>query len=505
MSNFRSGRPGNFSLLADVGAKKQREEFPFPHAVIFPLPATAEVLLAQGLLLMSPLPMRVLVVEDDAAMREVLETRLESWGCNVRSAGTAKAALAEMERDACDVVLSDLVLPDSTGLDLLPGLQRAAADQSVPCTVILMTAYGTIDTAVDGMKRGARDYLTKPLDYVALRKLLDEIGRERAPTAPMAAPRASGARLGELVGGSSAQLKLYRLMRRVAASDATVLIIGESGTGKELVARTVHGLGERRANPFVAVNSAAIPETLMEAELFGHERGAFTGAVTGRPGLFEQANGGTLFLDEITEMALPLQTKLLRVLEERRVRPLGGQREVVLDVRVIAATNRDPQKAVEEGRLRLDLFYRLNVFQVPVAPLRERADDIPELARHLIAELRDAEPGDDVIEADALERLVGHRWPGNVRELRNVLERAVIMAGDRPVRADDLPPLEQAAQPEPPRGIVLPHRVTSAEAERILILETLRQTDNNKAEAARRLGLDVKTIRNKLKAFSKGP
>ena len=299
-------------------------------------------------------------------------------------------------------------------------------------------------------------------------------------------------------------------IRAAATGDAPVLIVGESGTGKELVARTIVQLSARANRPLVVVNAAAIPESLVESELFGAEKGAFTGATQVRIGLFEQANGGSLFLDEVTEMPMALQPKLLRTLEDGRIRRLGGRTEIACDVRVIAATNRNPTEAVERGALRHDLIYRLDVLRIDVPPLRERLADLPALAAHFLADCaqRYGAPV-PALGADALAALAAHHWPGNIRELRNVLERAYVLATPGPISAAHLdvgqdagaPRVEAGAPEASPHGIVIPHGLTLADAERILVLETLKKTGNNKAEAARRLGLDVKTIRNKLKGF----
>jgi DNA-binding NtrC family response regulator len=306
---------------------------------------------------------------------------------------------------------------------------------------------------------------------------------------------------GSFVGNSRRMHEVYQVLESLAATDAAAIITGESGTGKELAARAIHERSARARGPFVAINAAAIPETLMESEIFGHEKGAFTGAVGMRQGCFELANHGTLFLDEIAEMPLTLQPKLLRVLEDGRVRRLGGAHEIALDVRLIAATNRDPQDAVRKGVLREDLFYRLNVFHVVLPPLRERKEDLPSLAQHFIGELNARHHTAVVaVRPEALERLKSYRWPGNVRELRNVLERAVILAKGEWIEVSHLPPYLRDGDggSRPP---LLLEASTAADAERELILKTLEQTGNNKAEAARRLGLDVKTIRNKLKAY----
>jgi DNA-binding NtrC family response regulator len=383
-------------------------------------------------------------------------------------------------------------------------------------TILLITAYGTIDVAVQAIKSGAADFLTKPLDYVALRRFIDAIeARLRANSDSGVAepdpPRGPEPGLDGMVGTSDALLRMQAWIRAAASSDAPVLVVGESGSGKELVARSLHRLSARARGPFVPVNAAVIPEGLAEGELFGVERGAFTGAITARMGLFEHANHGTLFLDEITEMSPGLQAKLLRVLEDGKIRRVGGRDELRCDVRLIAATNRDPMAAVLDGHLRHDLRYRLDVLRVDVPPLRERKEDLPLLAAHFLREL--AGGGDrpaSRLDQDALAVLHAHDWPGNIRELRNVVERAYTRAQSGVITPAQLDLAGSGTKihihAEFSHGIVLPHGVTAADAERIVILETLKATGNNKAEAARRLGLDVKTIRNKLKAFElEGP
>lgn len=446
-------------------------------------------------------------------MREVLQVRLEQWGFPVRTASTVQRARDLVASFEPHVVISDLVLPDATGLALLEALRGEDASR----TVLLITAYGTIDTAVQAIKLGAADFLTKPLDYVALRKRLEHMDQALTTEPPGPdAPRPQGesalaserAHQRGTVGRSDAWRRLQAQLDVAARSTAPVLVVGESGSGKELVARTIHERSLRRSRPFVPINAAAVPENLVEGEFFGYERGAFTGANQARPGLFEQAHAGTLFLDEVTEMPLQLQPKLLRVLEDGRVRRLGGRAEMICDVRVVSATNRDPVHAADAGRFRHDLLYRLDVLRVEVPALRERKEDIPLLATHFLEECerRDGRPA-PTLAPSAVERLLVHDWPGNVRELRNVMERVFASGRDETLTAEALDlhwngPNGQSTASEPrPFGIVIPHGVTAAEAERILILETLKATGNNKAETARKLGLDVKTVRNKLKAF----
>ncbi len=446
---------------------------------------------------------RILVVDDEAALRDILITRLEHWGYECHGAADVAAAERALESFDPDLVLSDIRMPRVTGLELLRRL-RSGKRHRLP--VVMMTAHGTIDDAVEAMKHGAVDFLTKPLDDHRLRSVLDTIVEDLARSRAIRALEqdlATSMGIGGLVGASPAMRKLYELIELVAGSDASALITGESGTGKEVVARAIHELSARRDGPFVGLNAAAIPETLIESELFGHDRGAFTGAVRSRAGAFEQANGGTLFLDELAEMPVFLQPKLLRILEERTVRRLGGDREVTLDVRVLAATNYSPLAAMEEGKLRDDLFYRLNVFELRVPPLRERPDDLPLLGHHFVRELS-RKHGADVygLRETTLELLQAYRWPGNVRELRNLIERAVIVAREGWLEPSHFPAYisRQPHRADEP-VVLLPVGISAAEAEKRLLLKTLEHVGYNKAEAARQLGIDVKTVRNRLKAF----
>ena len=444
---------------------------------------------------------RVLVVDDEAAMREILAQRLESWGYQVLLAPDAETASAMAEGEDPQVVISDVVLPGTTGIELLPRLKAGRPERPV----ILITAHGSIDDAVEAMKRGALDFLTKPLDYESLRATLEDVRRRIEAsrlTRDLQATLASSPGPGGLVGVSEAIRNVFALIHSVATSDATVLLVGETGTGKELAARAIHDLSERRQGPFVALNAAAIPDTLIESELFGHEKGSFTGANRTHAGCFERADGGTLFLDEIAEMPVDVQPKLLRVLEQGAVRRVGGAAELPFSVRLVAATNRDPERAVAEGTLRQDLYYRINVFPIHLPPLRQRKEDILLLAQHFI-ELFNAKHSMNVVGFTdaAKERLLAHEWTGNVRELRNVIERATILARGGWLEESHLPPLVRLRRPLPADGVVLPADATVEEAERVLILETLDRVGQNKAEAARRLGVDVKTIRNKLRRY----
>ena len=451
---------------------------------------------------MDDVRLNVLVVDDEPALREVLSLRIEDWGHDVRAVADAADAEREIDRSRPDIVLCDLVLPGSSGMELLKRIKR----QDAKLPIVMMTAHGNIDGAVEAMKAGAADFLTKPLDHNALFALLTVLAEEhRAARQSRTLNERLDGRVGAMVGQSRVMRAFSRTIESLAGSDASAILTGESGTGKEVAARTIHTLSSRADKPFVAINAAAIPEGLVESEVFGHEQGAFTGATRSRPGVFELANGGTLFLDEIAEMPIALQPKLLRVLEDGQARRLGGSRDVKFDVRVLAATNRPPAQAIREGRLREDLYYRLSVFELTLPPLRERPDDIALLAQHFVREMsKKHQVGVEGIGDAAREMLERHAWPGNVRELRNVIERATIVARSGWVEPRHLPPYLQVLREGASPTLVLPAGTTLAEAERLLILQTLERVGNNKAEAARQLGLDVKTIRNKLRAYGLG-
>ena len=426
---------------------------------------------------------------------------LQSWGYEALQAGNAAEAMYLVEKQEPDIVISDVVMPETSGLELLRTLK--AGDSHRP--VLLMTAQGSIDNAVEAMKLGARDFLTKPLtDLPKLKALLDDAEREleMRRKAKRLTARAEEEDAGDFVGSSKAIREVFQLIESVAQRDVSVMITGESGTGKEVVARAIHRMSRRETKPFIAINAAAIPESLIESELFGHERGAFTGAVATRQGVFEQANGGTLLIDEIAEMPMALQPKLLRVLADGKVRRLGGTYEFEFDVRVLAATNRDPLKAIEDGKLREDLYYRLNVVPIGLPPLRDRAEDVPLLVQHFINEFNSKhrlqiEGASD----EAMAMLKAYHWPGNVRELRNVIERSVVLAKGDWIEEKDLPPYVRDPSLRPEKLVFSVGETTVADAERELIMKTLERAGNNKAEAARQLGVDVKTIYNKLKSY----
>jgi len=446
---------------------------------------------------------KVLIIDDDRTMTETLELRLQDWNYDTRNAHNGEQGQVLADSYNPDIVITDVVMPEVSGLELLRKLKAGNAARPV----ILITAQASVDMAVDAIKHGAQDFLTKPIDYQKLSAMLDATKddielREKSQRMSHRLER-SGGDFGGLVGNSSKMREVFTLIEQVGSGDTSVIITGESGTGKELVARNVHRLSRRKDKPFVAINAAAIPETLIESELFGHEKGAFTGAVTSRSGCLEQADGGALFLDEIAEMPIAMQPKLLRVLEDRRVRRLGGKHEHAFDVRIISATNVDPQTAVREGKLREDLYYRLNVFTINVPALRSRREDIPLIAQSFIREFNKKHGTEvDAIREEPLKMLSEYPWPGNVRELRNVIERGVILARGSWIETPHLPAYVQSRDSVSSERITLPLGVSLADAERELILQTLKQTGDNKTEAARQLRIDVKTIRNRLRNYN---
>jgi DNA-binding NtrC family response regulator len=442
---------------------------------------------------------RVLIVEDDSAARIGLEQLVKNWGFIAEAAADGEEALEKVTTFRPAIVITDLVMPRMDGLALLRALQQQGAD----VTTLLLTAQGTVETAVEAMKEGAYDYLTKPIDLQRLKILLDKIVERletmREVKALRRQLRESGT-FGSLIGNGTEMRKIYSIVEQAAPTGASVLITGESGTGKELVAQTIHHLSPRATFPFVAINCAAIPETLLESEIFGHEKGAFTGAADRRQGCFELADRGTLFLDEIGEMTPATQVKLLRVLQERRFRRLGGRVEQSVDVRVIAATNIDPQEAVKAGKLREDLFYRLNVFAFRLPPLRERKEDLPLLTQAFINEFNQRNQKTIAgVDQQTMRMIEHYAWPGNVRELRNVIERATILAPGPFIEPKHLPPsLAEEPAPQHQPQVALAPGITVEEAERRLILMTLEHTRDNKTRAAEILGISLKTLHNKL-------
>ncbi len=441
---------------------------------------------------------RVLIVEDDPATRVGLTELVRTWGFLADSAEDGEEALEKVTTFRPGIVVTDLVMPRMDGHQLLNALREVDVD----IMVVILTAQGSVESAVEAIKDGAYDYLTKPVDpqrlQILLQKVVERQGTLREVKALRRQLRDHGS-FGRMIGNSSGMRKVYRIVEQAAPTSASLLISGESGTGKELVAQTVHQLSPRAGAPFVAINCAAIPETLLESEIFGHEKGAFTGAAERRQGCFELADRGTLFLDEIAEMTPATQVKLLRVLQERTFRRLGGRQEQKVDVRVVAATNAEPADAVQKGKLREDLYYRLNVFAITLPPLRDRRDDIPLLIQSFLAEFN-ARNNKAIagVSNEAMRILDGYHWPGNVRELRNVVERATILADGQFIEPKHLPnALAQAGERTQPTLALAPG-TSVEEAERRLIQMTLEHTRHNKTRAAEILGISLKTLHNKL-------
>jgi two-component system response regulator AtoC len=450
----------------------------------------------------APLQERILIVDDDPGLRESLELVLAAEGYEVVGAQNADEALGQLAQGPVDVVLCDLRMPGMNGIELLPELVRRLPN----ATVIMMSAFGSADLAIEAMKRGAYDYLAKPFApseiLLTIRKARE---RERLRRSNQLLRREVQRGERPIVAASESMIRVLEVVERAAEFKATVLLTGESGTGKEVLARAIHAQSGRRQEAFVAVNCGAIPEMLLESELFGHSRGAFTGANRARRGLFVEADGGTLFLDEIGELPVPLQVKLLRVLQEEEVRPLGESKSLQVDIRVIAATSRQLEEEVAAGRFREDLFYRLNVLRIPVPPLRERREDISVLVDHLVGRARETlgKPIRSVAD-DALARLLAYPWPGNVRELENVIERAVILAESDRITLRDLP--ENVVSPELRPGMLgagdLSLRRARKALEADLIERALRATGGNRTHAAKLLEISHRALLYKIKEYS---
>ncbi len=455
---------------------------------------------------------QILVVDDDANHLKTLKTIIASWGYAVSLAEDGAQAVARVGEGPFDLILMDVRMAAMDGIEALKRIK--AYNPAIP--ILIMTAYSSVDSAVEALKSGAYDYMTKPLDFDVLRLSLEralEHTRLKAENRDLKERLGEGFDLRRIIGKSARMKEMLNMLALIAPSEATVLICGESGTGKELIARSIHYNSPRRERPMVVVNCAALTETLLESELFGHEKGAFTGAERRREGLFMQADHGSIFLDEIGETSAAMQAKLLRVIQEREIQRVGGQQLLPIDVRILAATHRDLAAEVAQGRFREDLFYRLNVVRVDVPPLRARVDDIPLLAQHFLEKY--AEKNRKQIRGIsplAMDILLKHAWPGNVRELENVIERAVILLTAETVTEKDLPatlttpyftargaseaPVAQPARPLPPRPL--------EEIEKEAILDTLTATGGNKSETARVLKISRKTLHNKLKEYGVG-
>jgi len=447
---------------------------------------------------------RVLIVEDEENARKGYEALLRKWDCDILGVATAEEGVAKFPEFQPAVVLADVELPGMNGLELLTHLRESAPETPV----IIITGRGSDERAVQAIEAGAFWYIEKPLKPPVLRALLDRaMGkvRDRKQVAALTRQLRDAGHLGEMVGSSKPMQDVMRQIETAAPSTASVLITGETGTGKEIVARTIHQLSPRAGQPFVAINCSAIPESLMESEIFGHEKGSFTGAAERRLGCFELADGGTLLLDEIGEMPAATQSKLLRVLEDHKIRRIGSKVETPVNVRVLAATNKDPQQAVAGGQLRQDLFFRLNVFHIHLAPLREHKDDLPNLIEHLLSDINQKHGLRATgVNSDVMDLFKSYPWPGNIRELRNVLERSAIAAEHGFIGRQHLPedfargPVAHAGELS---GIRFPPGTTVEAAERELILQTLHATNQNKTRAAELLGISLKTLHNKLKEY----
>ncbi len=445
---------------------------------------------------------RILVVDDDADMREWVREELASEGFAVETAPGGRAGLERVKQGGLDLVVSDVKMPDLDGLDLL----REVRELEPSPFVIIVTGFGAIDTAIRAVKLGAYDYITKPFKIDQLLLSIDKALAERTLRSEVARLReevSERSRLDNMIGQSAAMQAIFALVRRLSASHASILITGESGTGKELVARALHGKSPRKNRPFIALNCAAIPEALLESEILGYARGAHSTASTDRQGLFVEANGGTLFLDEIADLPLALQPKLLRVLQDGEVRPLGANRATRVDVRVMAATNRDLEERLRTGQFREDLYYRLNVIQIQLPPLRGRPEDVLPLAEHFLT--RSTERSHKAVRGfaeRARQMLLGYHWPGNVRELENVVERAVALAESDLIGPDDLPQALHERKAQDRLATAVAQGLTLEQLEREYIERILEVEGGNKTRAAQRLGLDRKTLYRKLEEYA---
>jgi len=475
---------------------------------------------------------KILLIEDDAETRRGLQLLLEDFQLEVKAVATLADGIAALRLFEPDVCLTDLQLPDGDGIEFI----RIARASDPGCEVVVLTGHGSLDTAVEAMKAGAFDYLVKPLRFAQLEAVLERLRPARDPGGSDAAlwkTLDETGRFGEMVGVSEAMREMCAVVARIARSDAPVMITGESGSGKEAAAQTIHALSRRRGKPLVAINCGAVSASLIESELFGHEKGSFTGAEKRRAGYFELAQGGTLFLDEVTEMSPELQVKFLRVIETRSFRRVGGNEEIGSDLRIISSSNRDLLDAIEKKILREDLYYRLNVFPLHVVPLRERPDDIAPLAKHFLEQVAEREDdGRRSFSAAALEKLAAHKWPGNVRELRNMVHRAYVLsdgplvdeaivsailagrasgvfaavrppAPSPPVPADGPGAAERSPAPAPDDPLHVPARVGDSleDVERRLLERTLVAVDGNKRRAAAILKVSLKTVYNKIKLY----
>jgi DNA-binding NtrC family response regulator len=452
-------------------------------------------------------PTKVLIADDETSITAGLSAILSDEGYNVDVANDGQKALERLTSERYGVILADLKMPKLDGLSLLKEMQTA----NIPTECIIITGAGTVETAVDAMRQGAYDYIEKPLTAEKLNRLKALIPKAIDKYHVQQKNRELSSRLeglthyGELTGQSDVMREVYQIVDAVASSTASVLILGESGTGKELVARAVHSKSERAKGPFFALNCAALPKEILENELFGHEKGAFTGSTNEKPGAFEMASGGTIFLDEVAEMSPDIQVKLLRALETKMVRRLGGKKEIHVDIRIVAATNKDLQKAIADGELREDLYYRLAVVQIDLPPLRDRAEDIQLLAKEFLGRFA-SQNGKKIhtFEDKAWDWILSYNWPGNVRELKNAVERSVIMARGDKIAVNDIMPRHLRSGGEMPAALTIPVGATAAEARRQLVLRTFASTSGDAARTGKVLGLSEEDVRAELLTLLNG-
>ncbi|MBI5119253.1 sigma-54-dependent Fis family transcriptional regulator [Candidatus Poribacteria bacterium] len=444
---------------------------------------------------------QILVIDDEPIMRDFLEEALVRSGYEIVAVADGTAGLAEIRNNSYDLVITDMKMPGLDGLALLEQTKKMQLDTAV----IIMTAYASVETAVKALKAGAADYIMKPFTPDEIEHVVKKAIYERRlenENRYLRSEIEQGFNFQEMVGSSAGMVAIYDQIKKISQSKASVLIRGESGTGKELIARAIHYSSPRRDKPFIKINCAALAPTLLESELFGHEKGSFTHAINKKIGRFELADEGTLLLDEISEMEPGLQSKLLRVLQEKEFERVGGTKPIKVDARIISTTNRNLEKAIEEGRFREDLYFRLNVIPIRIPPLRERKEDLPALAQHFLKKCTlENNKNAKKIHNDAMMQLMTHSWPGNVRELENCMERAVVLCSGDTVTSDFFSFSARAHHAPAGDGVYLPENVTVGDAERILILHTLKKHDNNKTRTADILDISVRTLRNKLKEY----
>jgi len=444
---------------------------------------------------------QILVIDDEPLMRDFLEETLLRAGYGVETASDGTTGLGEVRSGAYDLIISDIRMPGVDGIALLEETKKTQPAM----VVIMMTAYASVETAVHALKLGAADYIMKPFTPEKVERVvetaLNELKLENV-NRYLRSEIEQDFNFEEMIGASPAMVAIYDQIKKVSQSKASVLIRGESGTGKELIARAIHNSGPRRDKPFIKINCAALAPTLLESELFGHEKGSFTHAINKRIGRFELADEGALLLDEIGEMELGLQSKLLRVIQEKEFERVGGTKPIKVDTRIISTTNRDLEKDIEENRFREDLYFRLNVIPIKLPPLRERKEDVPSLVQHFLKKYNfENKRNIKEVHPDAMMMLMGHSWPGNVRELENCIERAVVLCSDDTITIDYFAFPMQKSRPDSGDGVFLPQDITVGEAERMLILHTLKKHRNNKTKTAKILDISVRTLRNKLKEY----